>query len=250
MTRFLRQAAARLPLLAVATVLAAIFAGVAGAAPGVETRLLGSGTAQLADPVLEELALVSLASSSDPSVTHIGPIHSTSGDSGTCGPDWAEDTFDRYYTIRPTSDPRVFEVYEQYKNGSFVTYEGFSPGACEETDGSPPGHLDAGVLGTMHGYILTLVTCDLTLPECPDPDATCSAGACDTTNGFIEEFFGPGALRNDEAWFFHYAGYDGYNTTLVAHEWKNASCNRGGNHGDIATEALLLPPPFTSGLCL
>jgi hypothetical protein len=44
--------------------------------------------------------------------------------------------------------------------GSFITYEGPSPGACEETDGSPPGVLDAGVLGTMHGYILTLVTCD------------------------------------------------------------------------------------------
>jgi hypothetical protein len=56
----------------------------------------------------------------------------------------------------------------------------------------------------------------------------------------------PGA---DEAWFFHYTGYDGWNNTLVAHEWKNASCNRGGNHGDIATETILFPP-FTSGLCL
>jgi hypothetical protein len=248
MTRFLRQAAARLPLLAVAAALAAIFAGSAGAAPGVETRLLGSGTAQFADPVLEELALVSLASSSDPSVKHIGPVTSNSPDSGTCGNDWAQDTFDRFYTIRRTSDPAVFEVYEQFKNGSFITDAGFSPGACEETDGSPPGLVDDGVLGTMHGYILTLVTCDPTLLTCPDPTATCTAGACDTTNGFIAEFFGPAALRNDEAYFFHYAGYDGSNKALVAHEWKNASCNRGGNHGDIATETILFP--FTYGLCL
>jgi hypothetical protein len=237
-----------LPLLAVAAGLAAIFAGAAGATPGVETRLLGSGTAQLADPVLEELALVSLASSSDPSVTHIGPVHSTSGDSGTCGPDWAEDTFDRYYTIRPTSNPGVFEVYEQYKNGSFITYEGPSPGACEETDGSPPGVLDAGVLGTMHGYILTLVACDPSLSPCPDPSATCTTSACNTTNGFIKEFFGPAAIRNDEAWFFHYAGYDDSNNALVSHEWKNASCNRSGNHGDIATATILFA--FTYGLCL
>jgi hypothetical protein len=144
---------------------------------------------------------------------HVRIPHSTSGDSRTCGPDWAEDTFDRYYTIRPTSTPGVFEVYEQYKNGSFITYEGFSPGACDETDGSPPGVLDANVFGTMHGYILTLVTCDPTLTTCPDPTATCSTGACDTTNGFIKKFFGTAAIRNDETWFFYYAGYDGSNQT-------------------------------------
>jgi hypothetical protein len=101
----------------------------------------------------------------------------------------------------------------------------------------------------MHGYILTNVTCDPTLLTCPDPSATCTAGACDTTNGFIAQFFGPAAIRNDEAYFFHYAGYDGSNQALTQHEWKNASCNRGGDHGDIATGAAPLPV-LTFPLCI
>src|SRR5437588_12455863 len=37
----------------------------------------------------------------DPSSTqHYGPYPSGSGDSGTCGPDWAQDTFDRHFTDR------------------------------------------------------------------------------------------------------------------------------------------------------
>jgi hypothetical protein len=31
---------------------------------------------------------------------HYGPYASGSGDSGTCGPDWATDTFDRHFTVR------------------------------------------------------------------------------------------------------------------------------------------------------
>jgi hypothetical protein len=202
------------------------------------------------DPLQEELAIDALAASSDPGTKHIGPVPSTSPDNGTCNNDWAEDTFDRYFTIRPTSDPAVFTVYEQFKNGSFVTNAGPSPGACEETDGSSPGVLAQGLTGTMHGYILTNVTCDPSLSACPDPSATCeAANACDTTNQFIATFFGSNAIRNDEAYFFHYAGYDGSNQALVYHEWKNASCNRGGDHGDIATAALLTPP-FTTRVCI
>jgi hypothetical protein len=61
---------------------------------------------------------------------HYGPYPSTSPDSGTCGNDWAQDTFDGHFTVRPNGDG-TYTVVEEFKNGSFVTNAGASPGACE-----------------------------------------------------------------------------------------------------------------------
>src|SRR5438874_9566702 len=69
----------------------------------------------------------------DPSGTptqHYGPYSSGSPDSGTCGNDWAEDTFDRHFIVRTALDGTIM-VVEQFKNGSFMTYAGASPGACD-----------------------------------------------------------------------------------------------------------------------
>jgi hypothetical protein len=79
---------------------------------------------------------------------HYGPYTSTSPDSSTCGNDWAEDTFDRDFTVRGTT------VVEQFKNGSFVTVAGASPGACDSSDGYGPGTFAAGHTGSMHGYFI------------------------------------------------------------------------------------------------
>src|SRR4029077_3802589 len=50
---------------------------------------------------------------------HYGPYSSESTDSGTCGNDWANDTFDRHFTVRKNPDG-TFLVVEQFKDGSFV----------------------------------------------------------------------------------------------------------------------------------
>jgi hypothetical protein len=42
--------------------------------------------------------------------------------------------------------------------------------------------------------------------------------------------------------FDHYSAGD---QGLAVHEWKNASCDRGGNHGDIADLILGPAPPPT-----
>jgi hypothetical protein len=175
------------------------------------------------------------STAADPAVTQIGPVASGSPDEGTCGNAWAEDTFDRFFTIKATGEPGTFRIFERFKNGSFITNEGFSPGACDPTDGTPPGFVHAGIPGKMHGYLITDVTCDPSLPECPVAGVTCDLSACQTTNAFIQAFFGKEATRKDVAFFFHYSGFDGANRELVSNEWKNASTNRGGNHGDIAS---------------
>ena len=66
-----------------------------------------------------------------------GPFASTSADGGSCGVPWANDTFDRYFSVHDNGDG-TFRVREQFKNGSFVTIGGTSPGACN--DGPNNGH--------------------------------------------------------------------------------------------------------------
>jgi hypothetical protein len=57
-----------------------------------------------------------------------------------------------------------------------------------------------------------------------------------TTAGFINSHFSPGcypATCSASTFFDHYLATD--QRTLIYHEWKNASTDRGGNSGDIAT---------------
>jgi hypothetical protein len=207
-------------------------AGSALASPDRGTRILATPLSFAVDPLQEELSIDAMSTSTSAGTQHVGPVSSSSPDSGTCGNDWALDTFDRFFTIRQTG-PGTYTVYEQFKNGSFVTTSGPSPGACDTSDGYGPGVVSADLVGTMHGYEIIDVTC-LTATPCESPTASCDGGACDTTAGFLAEFF-PTATSNVATYFFHYAGYDGTNSGLVVQEWKNASCDRGGNHGDIAT---------------
>jgi hypothetical protein len=159
---------------------------------------------------------------------HYGSYPSTSPDSGTCGNDWAEDTFDRDFTVRSNGDG-TFTVVEQFKNGSFATTGGASPGACET---NPGGTVLAGVTGSMHGYfvISNVGTQTSTSPYC---DAAASTNADCTTATFVDTHFAPcyGTTCNVTTYFFHYAAGD---QSLLFHEWKNASADRGGDSGDIA----------------
>jgi hypothetical protein len=212
-------------------------ASVANADPGGEGRTSG-----VPDPIiaalitnddafaLADLSLL-LASPTNPAGTqHYGPFPSSSPDSGTCGNDWAQDQFDRVFTVRQT-DPTTYTVVQQFKNGTFVTNPGASPGACQFDDGSATTVIADGLNGTMHGYFVITVT----LASTYNTDPNCVvAGPC-TTTGFIQHHF-PGSVFSIGTFFFHYAGYDGTNQVLIEHEWKNASDDRGGNHGDIATE--------------
>jgi hypothetical protein len=163
---------------------------------------------------------------------HYGPYTSTSPDSGSCGNDWATDTFDRDFTVRTNPDG-TFTVVQQFKNGSFVTMAGPSPGSCDTTDGSPPGTLAAGKTGSMHGYFIIPLPPGTTQTS---TDASCVSGnpsAPCTTTGFINSHFTPAcypATCPVTTFFFHYAAGD---QSLVEREWKNASPDRGGNHGDI-----------------
>lgn len=159
---------------------------------------------------------------------HYGSYPSGSPDSGTCGNDWATDTFDRDFTVRSNGDG-TYTVVEQFKNGSFVTNAGPSPGACETNLG---GTITPGKTGSMHGYFIVsnVGTQTSTSPSC---DATNPSNTDCTTATFINTHFTPcyPVTCTVTTYFDHYAAGD---QGLLYHEWKNASPDRGGDDGDIA----------------
>jgi hypothetical protein len=166
---------------------------------------------------------------------HYGPYTSMSPDSSTCGGDWAEDTFDRHFTVRGTT------VVEQFKNGSFVTNAGPSPGACDSSDGYGPGTVGEGHTGSMHGYFI-ISGVGMQTSTSPYCDAVAMSNTdCDTAT-FINTHFTPcyAVTCTVTTFFDHYSAGD---QGLAVHEWKNASCDRGGNHGDIADLIGPAPPP-------
>jgi len=140
--------------------------------------------------------------------------------------------FDRHFTVRSNGDG-TFTVVEQFKNGSFVTTAGASPAACDATYTNHGLTIGDNVTGSMHGYfIVSNVGAQTSMsPYC---NASLMTDAnCDTTT-FINTHFAacyPAACPVT-TFFDHYAaGGQG----LIYNEWKNASADRGGNGGDIAS---------------
>jgi hypothetical protein len=178
---------------------------------------------------------VAVGSAGNGKETHFGPFNSTTTDRGTCGNDWATDTFDRDFKVKDNGDG-TFRVREEFKNGSFVTLVGPSPGACE-TDSHHGTLLAAGHTGNMHGYLEGTVTAaTLNANACATP------AACTTTDGFLTSAFGaagPTTFTCDQG----YAGcsfnfeYSAGDQGLAFHHWQDASTNPPGGEifrGDIA----------------
>jgi hypothetical protein len=155
-----------------------------------------------------------------------GPYSSTSPDSGTCGNDWAIDTFKRVFFVQKTG-ANTWRVTEAFVDGHFVTAVGPSPGACETVAG-PDGNghtVLPGKIGTMGGIFNWTVTSNTYTPN------ACDAVTCATTDGFNAAVFGAGP-PNITTWYFDYRAQD---QGLIYRHWINASANLGGNRGDIAS---------------
>jgi hypothetical protein len=159
---------------------------------------------------------------------HYGSYPSSSPDSGTCGNDWATDTFDRDFTVRSNGDG-TYTVVEQFKNGSFVTTAGPSPGGCETNVG---GMITTGKTGSMHGYFIVSNVGPQTNNSAYCDAANDTNTDC-TTATFINTHFAPcyPVTCTVTTYFDHYAAGD---QSLLFHEWKDASPDRGGDNGDIA----------------
>lgn len=220
--------------------------------PGLLALITDNDLFSLAD-LTSILAPATPLSAAGNGTQHFGPYASSSPDSGTCGVDWATDFFDRHFTVHSNHDG-TFTVVEQFKRGSFVTTEvppsNPSPGACDSSDGTPPGLVNEGVTGDMHGYFIISNVGSQTSSS-PFCDAINGTNDDCTTTTFIDTHFTPCYFDGAgtcpvTTFFFHYSAGD---KGLVVHEWKNASCDRGGNHGDIASENVGITPPFIQADC-
>ncbi|HEV2118912.1 MAG TPA: hypothetical protein VGS11_02205 [Candidatus Bathyarchaeia archaeon] len=199
----------------------------------------------------QKITMASPASSGG-STQHYGPYASGSPDSGTCGNYWADDTYNRHFTVFQNKNDGSFLVVEQFKDGNFITPSAGStdtppspspnpsPGACENSPGVPQGFVNNGVTGSLHGYFVVPLPSGTMQTS---TDSNCVAGnptAPCTTTGFIDShftpcYFGGSGTCPVTTFFFHYAaGGQG----LIINEWKNASADRGGNHGDIRSANL------------
>src|SRR5258708_23554678 len=91
---------------------------------------------------------------------------SGSPDSGTCGNDWANDTFTREFDVQQSGG--TFVLTEFFKDGHFVTVAGFSPGGCQT--GRDHGQLvHGGVSGSLHPFLFGPVTGGVHGPRPPLP---------------------------------------------------------------------------------
>jgi hypothetical protein len=162
------------------------------------------------------VALAMTANAWGSATAHYGPYASNSPDEGTCGNTWAEDTFNRVYTVKTKPSGGKYNLVEQFKKGTFQTLAGPSPAACG-TD--PGGTLSGSVKGKMQGSFSIVVS-----------NGTYNAGAtCSSlcyTKEFVEDFFGAGATYEVTSFDIHY-------NAKKHGQWKNASADKGGNSGDI-----------------
>ncbi len=165
--------------------------------PGLLTLITTTG-----DDSFATTDLTMLLDPSGAATQHYGPYASSSTDSGTCGNDWANDTFDRHFTVRRNTNG-TFLVVEQFKDGSFETPASdslppnFSPGACENSS-TPQGIVNNGVTGTLQGYfIIPGVTAQTSNSPYCNATAMTDAG-CNTTI-FIDTHFTPFPLQRQRS---------------------------------------------------
>ena len=159
------------------------------------------------------------------SVPGVVVTHVTGGDSSHCGPDWADDNYNRTLQFIPQDDGTI-QVVRTY-NGTFTTIAGApqpNPAVC------PPGSplQTGGVTGTFNGFDVVVVTGGVFTPNatCPDPCTTAAMLATffPARGGLVAS-----SMVND-GWEYKYdAGAAGF--------WVNRSGSpgipRGGDIGNI-----------------
>lgn len=173
------------------------------------------------------LAVTPIVATAAQGTVHYGPFKSGSLDSGTCGNDWANDSFKRVFEASTGRNANgTYSVTERFIEGRFVTMAGESPGACNNPAAPTGGMIRAGVKGTFHGSFQVVISGGNF-----NPDAHCTQLTCDTTKKFVLAVYGS-AAKYTTGPSFEFT-YHAHGDELLQRMWHNASPDRGGNFGDI-----------------
>ncbi len=151
-------------------------------------------------------------------------FNSHSGDSGTCGPDWANDVNVRVYKVDPGPPAGSYHVVAKFKKGTFTTVAGPSPESCQAGNHNT---VAAGVTGSFFGTIDINVSNGVYNPS---EDVQCASSDC-LVSEFVTAAFGSLATYTTPTFNLQYTTAD---LTACAMQWINASPPP-GNSGDIAT---------------
>jgi hypothetical protein len=147
------------------------------------------------------MAVPALAGSGKGPPIDVGPVAIVGADDiGTCNNVWAQDSFDKFYTLKANLDG-TYNLQVNYKNGTFVTNAGQSPGACES--GTYNGStVAAGVTGRTHQEYNATVTATGT----PNRTPNCAANnGCTRSGDFLNAVFGTGNWSKTAfGWTGHY----------------------------------------------
>ncbi len=148
-------------------------------------------------------------------VVTYGPYAGSSTDSGTCGNNWANDTYGVTYTVNT-----VTGLITKHYAGTATTMNAVSPGACN-TGPNNGDVVTAGIVATFSGgFDLQILT------GVYNPAAVCTS-ACATSAGFIAAIYGGAATYAQLPTFsFSYK-------TCGNGSWTNSSS---GNTGDILVD--------------
>jgi hypothetical protein len=178
-------------------------------------------------PLCVILVICTLATSAfAPGAQRFGPFPSATTDGSSCGPDWAKDTFDRSFTVMAVGSG-VFKIHEDFKNGTFTTIGGASPGACSNV----PHHglvVSAGIAGSFQGFIEMTAS-----GGAYNPNGCATPSNCNTTDGFLNSVF-PGASISFDQYNFEYSSSD---SSLSYRHWQDKFDKQSGGdqfQGDIA----------------
>jgi hypothetical protein len=163
-----------------------------------------------------------------------GPYTATTSDSGTCGPNWAQDVFVRRFVVTLPGSGGTYNVTENFQRGHFSTYAGQSPASC---DTNPGGTVPEGITGNFHGTFGITISGG-TFDANGSCETTDYAGGpanggwtqCDTA-GWVHGFFGNGASYTVGTYSFT---YNAPGQGIFYHTWVNANT---GNSGDIGNQA-------------
>jgi phospholipase/lecithinase/hemolysin len=148
----------------------------------------------------------------------------SSGDSGTCGPDWANDTYTRVFKIYPERNlDGSYRMVESFTSGHFTTIQGPSPESCEA---GTLNSISAGLHGSFHGSEVIKVTGSGITYSAAGAAAWNGTGG---TLGFTVAAFGVNAADNVSDFYFKYKTA---NSLACSNKWINSAT---GNSGDIAT---------------
>jgi len=159
-----------------------------------------------------------------------GPFLDNTTDGGSCGNSWANDSFERRYTVI-SNGAGNFTIREN-DNGSFVTIAGASPGACETT--SHHGSVvNAGITGNIQGTAAFTVNSATFNPHGCDADPT----VCANRNGFVNAVFGASAVATITFTAFNFE-YSSSDQSLDFHHWQDKSDQAVNDkfEGDIANQ--------------